>query len=193
MDGTSDVRSEGPQTGLDTQPSAVPKGWCCQWAADDGRGSGGRRRGCKQQLKLCQMSGLPGTDRKLVRKARGAWDELKRRLWGASKEAEGAPQIARDEDWETKILRILLTKKSISFNIKNTCFLSCICYRISCDMVVFYYTWAAPSRLGLGLYHNRNTQEAVFCLAMTPATIVFDLQPLKRDTASSTEGVMSAD
>lgn len=33
----------------------------------------------------------------------------------------------------------------------------------------------------------------MFCLAMTPATIVFDLQPLKRDAASSTEGVMSAD
>lgn len=60
-------------------------------------------------------------------------------------------------------------------------------------MVFFYYTLAAPRSLGLGLYHNRNTQEAMFCLAMTPATVVFDLQALKRDAASSTEGVMSAD
>jgi len=91
------------------------------------------------------------------------------------------------------MLRILLTKKSRSLSIKNRCFLSCIGYKISSDRTFFYDILAAPSSLGLGLYHNSNTQEAMFCLAMTPATIVFDLQPLKRDAASSTEGVMSAD
>lgn len=60
-------------------------------------------------------------------------------------------------------------------------------------MVFFYYTLAALKSHGLGLYHNSNSQEAAFCLAMTPATIVFDLQPLKRDGASSVGGVVSAD
>lgn len=163
------------------------------WTYLEGGWSGRQRGGCKQQLKLRQMLGLSGTNGKLARKACGAWDEPNSRSWGTSEEVEGAHQIASDEDWETKILRILLTKKSLSFNIKNRCFLSCIWCKISCDMVFFYRTSAALSSLGLGLYHNSNTQEAMFCLAMTPATIVFDLQPLKRDAASSTEGVMSAD
>lgn len=60
-------------------------------------------------------------------------------------------------------------------------------------MVFFYYTLTALRSHGLGLYHNNNSQEAVFCLAMTPATIVFDLQPLKRDGESSVGGVVSAD
>lgn len=31
--------------------------------------------GCKHQLKLCQMLGLPLTNGKLARKTCGAWDE----------------------------------------------------------------------------------------------------------------------
>lgn len=150
-------------------------------------GGGGGREGLWAAAWSCSGQGL--LLEMEIWQEKGAWDEANSGGWGVPGEVEGAHQIAR----EIKMLRVLLMKKCISLNIKNRCFLSCIWYKISCDMVFFYYTLTALRSCGLGLYHNSNSQEAVFCLAMTPATIVFDLQPLKRDGASSVGGVVSAD
>ena len=74
MDCPNDVRLKGPQAGLGTTDQSPSEGrLCCwQWSADATNGSGGRvereaEEGCEQQLKLCQMLGLPATNGKLAR------------------------------------------------------------------------------------------------------------------------------